>query len=432
MLFVDDNSDYANGVRDNLALYGIDALTAGSASEAWETANIQKPDVVFIDIKLGKDDGVELLERLCPRLPGTSIIMITGYGTIDTAIKSLKLGAKDYLQKPVRFEQILQKISEDGVVRDSADARTKLVRTAVSEAMSALIERAEKLASTGLPILIVGEHGTGKELVADFIAERSNHNSPYVKVNSSAFSESLLENELFGHEKGAYTGATSLFRGVFERADGGTLFLDEIGDMPKPIQAKILRALQNKEVRRLGGEETIFVDARFVAATNKDLPAMIEAGDFREDLYYRLNAAQLLVPPLRDRVEDIEPIAHLVLEEAAGTSQQPRKRLSAEVREFFIAYRWPGNVRELRNSLLYAAAISGNQPEITVSDLPGNMTQRDSTSEMLPNLEESERETILRALKATDFNKSHAASLLSISRSTLYEKIRKYGIAADG
>jgi DNA-binding NtrC family response regulator len=429
VLIVDDNTDYAEGVRENLALYGIEALTAASAADAERIAEASNPEVVFIDIRLGNENGINLLKRLKKLSRNQAFVMITGYGTIDTAIESLKLGAKDYLQKPITFESILQTIYGLFNSSPSNGQGELLVETATSNKMKELIERIEKLAKTDLPVLILGENGTGKEVVADYIVRHSRREaSPYVKINSSAFSESLLDNELFGHEKGAYTGAAGSFRGVFERADGGTLFLDEIADMPAAIQSKILRTLQNREIRRIGSEKTITVDVRFIAATNKDLEAMIQAGSFREDLFYRLNAAQVSLPPLRERREDIEALACQILREATNGDAQPEKRIAPEVLEFFHSYSWPGNIRELRNCLLYASAITENKSLIELDDLPGNMQQQENSCHRYTSLEEIERQQIKETLAATGYNKSKAASLLSISRSTLYEKIRRYGL----
>lgn len=428
VLIVDDNADYAEGVRENLSLYGIPALTAHSAAQADTVARAHHPKVIFIDVCLGDDDGVSVLKHLRSILPSSIYYMITGFGTIESAIASLKLGARDYLQKPVLFENIMDAVLEVLSHRESAGMEHSFVRTARSAAMKDLIARTDLLTRTDLPILIVGESGTGKEVLADYIVSRSQEeNAPYIKINSCSFSESLLENELFGHEKGAYTGAGASFRGVFERADGGTLFLDEIGDMPLSIQAKVLRALQNREIRRLGSERVIKVNVRFIAATNKPLKRMIQEKEFREDLYYRLNTAELALPALRDREEDIEAIATDLLRESGN------KTFSLEARAFFRRYSWPGNVRELKNTLLYASAISGSSQVIELSDLPRNLLVNTAGPEQeFGGLEQSERATIVKTLKATGFNKSRTAELLSISRSTLYQKIEKYRIAPDG
>lgn len=432
-MIVDDNSDYARGVTDNLALYGYEGIAASTPEEAELLAREHHPEIFFIDLCLGDNSGIELLKKLRSIRPTGSFFMITGYGTIETAIRSLKIGARDYLQKPISFETILQAISEAHPLHDSVSPNDLFASTAVSLQMNNLLHQVERLVYTDLPILIVGESGTGKELLADHIVQQSPMvGAPFVKVNSCAFSDSLLDNELFGHEKGAYTGATSTFRGVFERAHGGTLFLDEIGDMPLSIQAKVLRALQNKEIRRLGSEKTIHVDSRIIAATNKNLDAMIATGEFRRDLYYRLNTAEIKIPPLRERVEDIPTIAEAVLSTALTSSTTPAKHLSSAVMDFLLSYSWPGNVRELRNALLYASAMSGDSPVIQISDLPANMAATTPTQDhAVGSLEFSERQTILHALRATSFNKSKTAALLAISRSTLYQKIEKYGIGVN-
>ena len=432
VLIIDDNIDYAEGVRENLALYGISALTASSGSEAERVTATNQPEVVFIDIKLGGENGIDLLKRLRGRLRQSAFVMITGYGTIDSAIESLKLGAVDYLQKPITFESILQTIQSLTPQHASQEPGDRLAKAAVSGHMQNLMEQIATLAATELPVLILGENGTGKELVADYIVRHSQaKEAPYVKINSSAFSESLLDNELFGHERGAYTGATSSFRGVFERADGGTLFLDEIGDMPATIQSKILRTLQNQEIRRLGSEKTITVNVRFIAATNRDIQEMIRRGTFREDLYYRLNAAQITLPPLRERLEDIEIISQQILTELVTGTDRKAKTITSEVLRFFKSYPWPGNIRELRNCLLYAAAICGERPTIELVDLPGNMQPDEEIPSQQGTLQEIERQRIKEILESTGNNKSKAAAQLCISRSTLYEKIRRYGIAVD-
>jgi DNA-binding NtrC family response regulator len=357
--------------------------------------------------------------------------MITGYGTIDSAIESLKLGAIDYLQKPITFEKILQIISEYSE-RNSRNRDNHLfIQTAKSRAMEQIVQKTGKLAKTTLPVLILGENGTGKEVVADYIVSLSQtKDQPFIKVNSSAFSETLLDNELFGHEKGAYTGATVSFKGVFEQADGGTLFLDEIGDMPLSIQAKILRALQNNEIRRLGSEKTTRIHTRFIAATNKDIQAMIDAGTFRKDLYYRLNTAMIQLPPLRERREDIEGIVQEILSGLGGSCDADTLTLDAEVFDLFMQYPWPGNIRELCNCLYYASAISTGT-SITLDDLPGTMIQPRKPVADLTSLEASEHGTILKELEKAGFNISKAASALGISRSTLYQKIKKYGIVIE-
>jgi transcriptional regulator with PAS, ATPase and Fis domain len=295
--------------------------------------------------------------------------------------------------------------------------------------MLKLCGKAKKLAITNLPILITGENGTGKEVVADFIHRHSaRHLQKIVKINCAAFPETLLDNELFGHEKGAYTGADMAFKGVFERAHESSLFLDEIGDMPLTIQAKILRTLQHHEIRRIGGEDTITVDVRFIAATNRRLKELIESRKFREDLFYRLNAAILHLPPLRERKEDIPLLAEHFLSEYAGANAGTAKELSEEVLETFFEYHWPGNVRELKNALNYAAAISSGSV-IGRDDLPPHFAPISPQEAISENIrEDTEKTLILKALHKVNYNKTKAADLLKMSRKTLYNKLEKYGI----
>ncbi len=431
VLIVDDFIDYAEGVKQNLALYGITAYTASNSKDALAIAAVHLPRIVFLDICLGAENGIELLGELKKVLPSSLFFMITGYGTIDTAIESLKMGATDYLQKPVKFEKILQIISEYSIRTSRSGDIHIFLQTAKSAVMQGIVQKTGKLARTALPILITGENGTGKELVAEYVVSLSQtKEKPFIKVNSSAFSETLLDNELFGHEKGAYTGATSSYKGVFEQADGGTLFLDEIGDMPLIIQAKILRVLQNSEIRRLGSEKITKINTRFIAATNKDIPAMIEAGTFREDLYYRLNTAMIALPPLRERTEDIEIIVNEILEGLQGKCEGGNPIVNPDVLELFHLYSWPGNIRELCNCLYYASAIA-ECSIICLTDLPGTIIRCGSTESEGNSLEVSEKKAIMLELEKNSYNISKTASLLEISRSTLYQKIKKYEIILE-
>ncbi len=293
-----------------------------------------------------------------------------------------------------------------------------------------VLQRAKQLAASDITILIIGENGTGKEGLAEYILKNSKRQSEkFIKINCAAFPESLLDNELFGHEKGAYTGASSEYRGVFEQADRGTLLLDEIGDMPKTLQAKILRVIQNQEVRRIGANETKKINVRFLASTNKDLSAMVEEGSFREDLFYRLNGGMLRIPPLRNRKEDLEDLTQSLLETISENNNIGVKHLSAHVKNLFHNYQWPGNVRELKNVLLYAATISQND-EIKLEDLPPGIEPCDShLNNSLTLVQQKEKELIYKTLLETKNNKSETAKFLNMSRNTLYLKLKKYGIA---
>jgi DNA-binding NtrC family response regulator len=359
--------------------------------------------------------------------------MFTGFGTIESAIESIKLGAFNYLQKPIKIEQLIVSITtalklnflelENQKLLDQISPGETLVTETSS--MKDLCERAVKLAKTELPVMIHGESGTGKEMLADLIQNSSlKKDCPFIKVNCAAFPDSLLDDELFGHEKGAYTGASREFKGVFERAHKGTLFLDELGDMSISTQAKILRVLQNQEVKRIGGDKIIKVDVRFIAATNKNLDELMSKGLFREDLYYRLSTAIIHIPPLRERREDILSLTDHFLSVIKKKSLR-NISISQEAKEFFLNYQWPGNVRELKSTLQYAAAISGSSV-IGIEDLPRKLTLTGTAGLRGSLHKEMEAELILRILKENGNNKKRAAELLGISRATLYNKIKEY------
>ena len=363
--------------------------------------------------------------------------MITGYASIESAVQSIKIGAYDYIQKPLDFNKLL-KIIENAVrlselKEENRNLKERLIEKAPkiitqNSRMLELYEKAKKLAATDIPVLICGENGTGKEIIADFIHVNSKRSSrKMLKTNCAAFPENLLDNELFGHERGAYTGAVSVFKGVFERAHMSSLFLDEIGDMSLAIQAKILRVLQNKEIRRIGGDNVIQVDVRFIAASNKILEDLIADNTFRKDLFYRLNAATLYIPPLRDRKDDIPLLANYFLKEFTDNNKCEIKGISDDVMAAFIAYEWPGNVRHLKNTIYYAAAIS-TQNFIESKDLPAPFSDNHRNGTDVNLRETTERHLIQGVLQNTHFNKKKAAEILKITRKTLYNKIEKYGI----
>ncbi len=368
--------------------------------------------------------------------------MITGYATVDNAVESMKIGAFDFVRKPLDFERLLRIIENALHMRavvggnggkEAEPPQLVTEPTVASPRMHELFERARRIAQTNLPLLILGEHGTGKEMLADYIHSNSLRNQKTIlKVNCAAFPESLLDNELFGHEKGSYTGADVSFPGIFERADGGTLFLDEIGDMPALIQAKILRVLQNGELRRIGGKSNITIDVRFVAASNKNLTKMMENGQFREDLMFRLNAAMMYVPPLRERREEIPVLAERFLQDLNRKKKTVIKTISEEVMHRFIEYQWPGNVRELENAVAYSYAISQGDT-LGFEDLPPilrmDMKPSGGTSpaELDPR-SQAEAAVIRETLRKAANNKKLAAELLHMSRNTLYKKIALYGI----
>jgi DNA-binding NtrC family response regulator len=436
VLIVDDNRRLCESLVRNLEDSGFQAVTAGDRASALRAFAAQKVSAVLLDLMVGEDSGIDILTDLKKADPRVPVIMITGFATVDTAVQALKLGAADYVKKPLDYE-VLQKVVESAIRVSLLSEENTVLRsrlhdsaprvTAQGPQMRQLMEKVRKLAATDLPILITGENGTGKELIADALHEGSRRSlRKLVKVNCAAFAESLLDNELFGHERGSFTGADNVYRGVFEQANTGTLFLDEIADMPLTIQAKILRALQNMEIRRIGGSQVLGIDVRFIAATNQRIEELVASGRFREDLYYRLCGAVLPVPPLRERVEDIPELIGTFVEEYCRLNALPLKTVCPRLGELFLSSPWPGNVRELKNAINYACAISSG-PQIDLEDLPPAFNLCRSGR---PNVrEEAEKALIIRMLQQSNFNKVIAAERLSMSRKTLYNKIARYGIS---
>jgi len=443
ILLIDDNKKIVESLSELLVPLGFKTLSATNTREAVRELEADHVDVVLLDIKLGEENGIDCFRELRRRDEQLPVIIITGYATVDNAVEAMKLGAFDYFKKPLDFERLISVIENAAKLRalatENSQLKAHISRNSIrytSSKMRELLDKATLLAETELPVLILGENGTGKEMIADLIHDRSRRSGrEFHKINCAAFPESLLDNELFGHDKGSYTGAVSDFKGVFERANGGTLFLDEIGDMPLTIQAKILRVLQNNEIRRIGGRETLSVNVRFIAATNKDLSGLIRNALFREDLFYRLNAATIAVPPLRERRDDLLPLCDYFLDEFELENGPPRKTLSPEVIGLFTSYRWPGNVRELRNTIMYIAAVCRDRV-ITPKVLPPIFSAtRDAGRIAAPEsatLQDIERQAIAAAIREARGNKKQTAERLGMSRNTLYRKLREYGIETDG
>lgn len=435
VLIIDDSQKHGKTLARSLKQRGFHTYFAPNSLEGIPIFLDEQIDVVLLDVMLGQEDGLEVLQKLQQLNNRIPVIMITAYGTIPSAVNALKIGASDYIQKPIEIEKILQVIKNvchlTQLGQENRDFRKKIIKqqsriiTRHPE-MQETLERAARFALSDLPVLIYGESGTGKELLADYIHAQSGYaHKEMLKINCAAFPESLLDNELFGHEKGAYTGADALYKGIFERAHNNSLFLDEIGDMPLTTQVKILRVIQHHEMRRLGGKEKIRVNVRFIGATNKNLETLIDEKLLREDLYYRLNTGIFKIPPLRERKDDIPLLIEHFLNEC---SQKVKTLLSLTdaAKAVLLHYDWPGNVRELENSIHYACAITTRET-IDIQDLPHTIKYRHEV--MLPAaMPPQEKSRIEIALKNNKYNKQDAARELGISRTTLYRKMEKYGI----
>jgi two-component system nitrogen regulation response regulator NtrX len=445
VLVVDDEA----GVRSALSGvlrdegYSVDAVDSGEA--CLDRASRIPYDVIVLDIWLPGMDGLATLSRLRDRRVDAPVVMISGHGNIESAVRAIKLGAFDFVEKPLSLEKTVLVVgnavrqrrleAENRALRAHVDKRLTMVGE--SYVMAQLREQVAMAAPTNGRVLIYGENGTGKELVARSIHALSRRrNGPFVEVNCAAIPDELIESELFGHVKGAFTGATADRRGKFELADGGTLFLDEIGDMSLKTQAKVLRALQEQVVEPVGGATSVRVDVRVLAATNKDLTAEIRAARFREDLYFRLNVIPIFVPPLRDRVEDIPRLAEHFMADLAREYGRRPKKLDGAAAAALQGYRWPGNVRELRN-VIERMMIMAPGDTIAAADLPfldsGALATIDAEGGVPVPLHEArerfEREYILRALSAQQGNISRTADVLGVERSNLYRKMRAFGIA---
>src|SRR5947199_2359633 len=443
ILIVDDEPAIQATLRGVLEDEGYRVTAVGSGADALRVVADEPPDLTFLDIWMERMDGLATLAEIKRLRPDAIVVMISGHGTIETAVKATKLGAYDFIEKPLSLEKTLltvtRALEHARLERENATLRESLVERAEiigdSEPVRRLREQIATAAPTTGRVLIRGENGSGKELVARAIHARSaRREQPFVEVNCAAIPEELIESELFGHEKGAFTGALARRRGKFELADGGTLFLDEIGDMSLKTQAKVLRALEEQVVERVGGREPIKVDVRVIAASNRDLAAFIAQGGFREDLFYRLNVIPIEVPPMRQRRDDIPTlIDHFIAVFSAENGKRP-KRMSAEALAYFLAYDWPGNVRELRN-MVERLVIMTTGEVIGPDDLPAPLRPKDTATgaEGQRSLKDArdgfERAYILAELRANEWNMTRTADRLGIERSHLYRKIKTYGIS---
>jgi two-component system, NtrC family, response regulator HydG len=448
ILVVDDDHAHRTMLKTLVGGWGYEVTEASDGLEAVQMVRDRPFDLVLMDIRMVKVSGIEALSEIKSYNPAIPIIMMTAYASVDTAVETLKKGAYDYLTKPLDFDELRfameramdhsQLKQENRILRESLggrfDRRNIIGR---SGPMERLLETVAQVAPSEATVLVVGESGTGKELIAGAIHHNSQRKEgPLVKMNCAAVTETLLESELFGHEKGSFTGAYKRKEGRFVQAEGGTLFLDEVSEMSLAMQAKILRVLQEMEITRVGGEGPLKVDVRLVAATNKDLMQEIEAGRFREDLFYRLNVVTLKIPPLRERPEDIPLLAQHFVKEFARKNQKPVKGFTPQAMDRLLKYGWPGNVRELMNAVERAVVLSRSDylgDEAFAPALPAGPDEEKPEQiegkgpANLP-LEEVEKTTILNTLEAAGGNKSETARRLGITRRTLHKKLKKYGL----
>ena len=445
ILIIEDDPDNARSVEEAAQDAGFTTCIAATGAAGLEFFRQQTPDLVLSDLVLPDIDGLSILTHLRKLDPAVPVIIMTAYGSVESGVRAMREGAYDYVTKPLDLDDIqskLRRACETSSLRRqvntlSQSVREKYASTAIiaeSPGMKTVISQIETLADTMATILINGESGTGKELVARALhVDSKRSDGPFVAVNCGAFAENLLESELFGHEKGSFTGATSMHKGAFERADGGTLFLDEIGDAPASVQVKLLRALEEKEIRRVGGREIIKVNARLVSATNKNLDAMVSDGTFREDLLYRLNVVTLRVPPLRERREDIRPIADRFIARAAAENGKTIASVHPDFYAALESYDWPGNVRQLRNIVESAVLLSpGGVLSAASVNLPGNRAATSAGGGLaIPDgmtLDQLERTVLETKLHQNDGNRTITADQLGLSRRTIQRKIKEHNL----
>jgi DNA-binding NtrC family response regulator len=445
VLIVDDEDTTRNLCRDVVTDSGLRTRTASTTEQALEILDQHPVDIVITDLRVPQLGGIELLKRIRATYPQMAVIVLTQYGTIETAVEATRMGAADYLTKPFHIPELRGKLGrivrlldvdqENRVLRQQLRTRPGFGGfVGVSPKVQRVYRLIEKVSQHNYPVLILGESGTGKELVAQsihFYGPRRNR--PFVPVDCTALVSTLIESELFGYVKGAFTGAAQNKQGLMEAAGSGTLFLDEIGDLPVDLQAKLLRALQEKEIKPVGSTERVPISTRIVAATNRDLESSVRQGSFRQDLFFRLNVVQIKIPPLRERKTDIPLLVNSFLEkfcEQAGTS----RTISEDAMAQLVAYDWPGNVRELENAIERAVAL-GSGPILQAGDLPSNLqygvAERNFQNNNELRLEELERRAIFRALRESSGDKLAAARLLGIGKTTLYRKLKQYGAPLD-
>ena len=440
ILIVDDDEYILDSFSQLITLRGYTCYTAINGKKALDILSKKKIDVIIADMKMPEMDGMHLLKTVKGQYPDIDVIIITGYGTIDDAVEAMKYGASDYILKPFSLDEMILKIvdickKKKGYVEEKKGVEVTPRFPAViaeTDMMKEVLKEVEIVAPTDATILITGETGTGKDVIARLIHSKSKRsNQPFIRMNCVELNEGVIESELFGHEKGSFTGAVSMKKGRLELADKGTIFLDEVGDIPLSTQRKLLRVLELKEFERVGGTETIRIDVRVIAATSKNLPRMAAKKEFRMDLFYRLNTVMIKIPPLRERQEDIISLAEHFL--MRFTSGEKRITMTRKIKDMLLSYNWPGNVRELK-STIERAVIFSREGDINLEKL---FSEKDSFEELegiftleCPSLtlDDVEKSLLLKVLVNARWNIQHSARVLKISRTTLYEKIKKYGL----
>jgi DNA-binding NtrC family response regulator len=443
ILIADDEKNIREGLARSLEMDGYRTFTAEDGEKALMIMQEAEIDLVISDLRMPKLSGEDLLKRIAEGWPTVNVIILTGHGTVENAVKAMRDGAFDFLTKPVDLDRLSllckralasrELYLQHRALQEEIDKQKQFsVMIGKSTAMRKVMDVIQQVAPTKASVLITGESGVGKELVAEALHNLSGRkDKPMVKVHCAALSESLLESELFGHEKGSFTGAVAQKRGRFELANGGTIFLDEIGEINQSVQIKILRVLQERKFERVGGEKTIDIDVRVVTATNRDLRAEIESGNFREDLFYRLNVVNIHIPPLRERKDDIPLLVAHYLKFFADENGRQIDGVEPKARAALNNYSWPGNIRELRNTI-ESAVVMCRDKLLGIEDLPAHIASAEDNSFIrIPigsTMAEAEREVIRATLRAEKGNKSRAADVLAIGRKTLHRKLEEYQI----
>lgn len=445
ILVVDDDQGSLSAMQEVLDRAGYEVIAVRSGAEAYQLLNATQFDLVLTDLKMPTIDGMEILNAAKRIDPNIGVIIITGYGSIENAVNAMKSGALHYLSKPINIDE-LRVVVKNALEKQQLIAENLLLKKTIeqkfgfeniianSRPMHEIIETIKQIAPTRANVLITGESGTGKELIANAIHYHSTRaNAALIKLHCAALAEGVLESELFGHEKGAFTGAVRSRKGMFELADNGTLFLDEVSEIPLSTQVKLLRVIEEQEFMRVGGSKNIKVDVRIVAATNKDLKQAVADGRFRDDLFFRLNVVGINIPPLRNRKDDIPIMIQRFLTESAQENNKPIPSISPEAISALVEYQWPGNVRELRN-VIESVLVTLKGDTIQITDLPRQISPVSSVIPRQPELpvglsiEDAEKELIRRTLDGVKGNKTKAANILKIGLRTLHRKIKQYNL----